>query len=206
MWGDLTMWSRVPSTRRACLALHFTLSFTLAACGGDGPVRTSFPPASFEYLTRLQLNVATVDYAPLPPPGPLDDIAPLPPGPSLLQLARERLTAAGNAGHATVTVSDATLVRAGDRLLGSMALRVEVFGADETRLAFTEAQVRRQATGIGRDTRGALYDLVRQMLDDMNVELEYQARQNLRDQLQTPQTAPAPAPVEQQDLGAPPSL
>jgi hypothetical protein len=51
--------------------------------------------------------------------------------------------------------------------------------------------------------RSALYDMTKQMLDDMNVELEFQIRRSLRDNLQSTTTAPAPPPVEQQDLSAP---
>lgn len=177
----------------------------LAGCGGDAPLRTSFPPLRSDYLTPLALNVATVDYAGLPPPGPLDDINPAPPGPALLQLARDRLSAAGASGRALVTVTDATVARGGDTLAGSMGLRVDVSGADGSSAGFAEAKVTRRLVGVGPDLRGALYDVTKQMLDDMNVELEYQLKQNLRDYLQVPQTAPAPAPVQQQDLGAPPS-
>ena len=113
-----------------------------------------------------------------------------------------RLSAAGSGGRALVTVTDATVARGGDTLAGSMGLRVDVSSGSST--AFAEAKVTRRLVGVGRDLRGALYDLPKQMLDDMNVELEYQLRQNLRDYLQVPQTAPAPPPVQQQDL-APPS-
>jgi hypothetical protein len=43
------------------------------------------------------------------------------------------------------------------------------------------------------------------MMEDMNVEFEYQVRRSLRDWLQEPTTAPPPPPVERQPLG-PPSL
>ena len=45
----------------------------------------------------------------------------------------------------------------------------------------------------------AWYDLTKQMLDDMNVELEFQIRRSLKDYLQTTGTAPTPAPVQKQD-------
>ena len=190
----------MPLSRRLVLLLPLWA----AGCGDDAPLRTTFPPLRSDYLTPLALNVGTIDYAGLPPPGPLDDLDPAPPGPALLQLAHDRLSAAGTGGRALVTVTDATVARSGDALAGSMGLRVEVSGADGGSAGFAEAKVTRRVVGIGRDLRGALYDVTKQMLDDMNVELEYQLRQNLRDYLQMPQTAPAPAPVQQQDL-APPS-
>ena len=53
------------------------------------------------------------------------------------------------------------------------------------------------------DLPAALYDMTRAMMDDMNVEFEFQARRALRDWLQSAEAAPAPAPVQQQDLPSP---
>ena len=85
-----------------------------------------------------------------------------------------------------------------------MALRVDVMTADGTKAGFAEARVSRSRTGLGRNLQGPLYDITKQMLDDMNVELEYQLRLSLRDYMQTAAPAPAPAPVQQQDLPPPP--
>ena len=191
----------MPLSRRLALLLPLAA----AGCGDGPPLRTTFPPLRSDYLTPLALSVASIDYVGPPTPNPLDEIDPVPPGPALLQLARDRLSAAGSSGRALVTVSDATVARGGNTLAGSMGLRVEVFDGGANRVGFAEAQVTRRVAGIGPDLRGALYDLTKQMLDDMNVELEFQLRQNLRGYLQVPQTAPAPAPVQQQDLDAPPS-
>ena len=190
----------MPVPRRMALLLPLWA----AGCGGDAPLRTSFPPLRSDYLVPLALNVASVAYADLPPPNPLDELDPTPPGPALLQLAHDRLSAAGAGGQALVTVTDATVARGGNVLVGSLGLRVEITGADGSSAGFAEAKVTRRLVGVGPDLRGGLYDMTKQMLDDMNVELEYQLRQNLREYLQMPQTAPAPAPVQQQDL-APPS-
>ena len=176
----------------------------LAACGDDGPPRT-YGPLSYSYLTPLQLNVASVDIADLPSPGPLDATSPLPAAPSLRQMLQDRLSAAGSAGRAVVTIEDARIARGGGGLDGAMAVRLDIVAADGTRAGFAEARVARRADGVGRNLRGALYDMTKQMLDDMNVELEFQLRRSLRDYLQTTTTAPGPAPVEKQDLAAPAS-
>ena len=190
----------MPLPRRLLLLLPIWV----AGCGGPPP-RTSFPPLRSDYLTPLQLNVATVEISPLPAPNPLDDLNPAPPGPALQQLARDRLVAAGAGGRALVTIDDATIARGGDTLVGSMRLRLDVTAPDGANAGYAEARVTRRLAGVDQDLRGALYDMTKQMLDAMNVELEFQLKQNLRTLLQTPQTAPAPAPVEQQDLGPPPS-
>ena len=174
----------------------------LAACGGDGPPRT-YPPLRYDFLTPLRLNVATVDIAPLPPPGPLDGTAPIAPSAALRSLAEDRLTAGGSSGRGLVTIDEARVVRAGGGLDGTMGMHLDILAADGTRAGFAEARVTRRVGNVGRDVRGSVYDLTKQMLDDMNVELEFQIRRSLKDYLQTTGTAPTPAPVQKQDLGAP---
>lgn len=191
----------MPLTRRAALLAPLLLP-GLAACSDDA-VRQDFPPLRYDYLTRLQLNVADIDYGDLPPPGPLDGIDPAPPGAGLQQLVRDRLIAAGSSGRAKVVLAEARIVRDGDGLDGAMGVRVDIIAADGNQAGFAEARVARRTTGMGRDLRGALYDFTKQMLDDMNVELEFQLRRSLKDYVQTTTTAPPPAAVQRQDLIAP---
>jgi hypothetical protein len=181
--------------------LFLALPVWLAACGSEPPPRTDFPPLRFDYLTPLRLNVGSIEVAPPPPPGPLDAMNPAPPGPALVQMAQDRIAAGGSSGRAVFTVDDATIARISGGLEGTLAVRLEVLNPDGSRAGFAEARVSRRAVGIGRDLRGALYDLTRQMLDDMNVEFEFQVRRSLRDWLQEATTAPLPAPVQEQDLG-----
>ena len=185
--------------RRGALLLALGSAGGLAACGGE-PARQAFPPLRYEFLTPLQLNVASIQYAPLPPPNPLDAGAPAPAGPALRQMAEDRLVAAGSSGEAVVTIEAARIARTADGLDGVFALRVDVLTAEGGRAGFAEARVTRRDAGIGRDVRAAAYEMTKQMLDDMNVELEFQLRQSLRDYLQSTTVAPAPAAVEQQDL------
>ena len=190
-------------TRRMTLLSPVLLScFVLEGCGDDAPPR-DFPPIRYDYLTRLQLNVGAITYGEPPPPGRFDAISPVPLGPALRQLAQDRLTAGGATGAALVTIEDANIVRGGDGLDGSCAIRLDISGAEGKPAGFAEARVTRHVSDPGRDLRGALYDMTKQMLDDMNVELEFQIRRSLRDVLQSMTVAPAPAAVQQQDLGAP---
>jgi hypothetical protein len=118
-------------------------------------------------------------------------------------LIEDRLTAAGASGTAIVTIETAKIIRGGGGLQGTAAIRLDILGADGGKLGFAEARAGRNITGIGSDLRGALYDLTKQILDDMNVELEFQLRRSLSAYLQTTAPAPAPAAVQQQDLSAP---
>jgi len=127
---------------------------------------------------------------------------------ALRQMAHDRLAASGNSGQARFVIEDASILAGPGRLDGSMAVRLDVGTSDGTRSGYAEAKVVRSITG-GPDQadggRQAAYDLTRRMMDDMNVELEYQIRRTLRDYLlATSLTAPAPGPVQSQDLAPPP--
>ncbi len=174
----------------------------LAHCGSDGPPR-SYPPLRYDFLTPLRLNVATIDVAELPSPGSLDSASPTPLAASMRQLAEDRLSAAGSSGRALITIDEARITRGDSALDGALAMHLDIMDADGKRRGSAAAGVSRRKTGVGRDLRGAVYDITKQMLDDLNVELEYQIRRSLKNELQVTSTAPAPAPVQQQDLSAP---
>ena len=139
-----------------------------------------------------------------PPPGPLDALDPAPPAQALLQMARDRLFAGGSLGPGGVRDRPG-LDPAGPRRArrATLAVHLDVLTSDGNRAGFAEARVSRQAIGGLYDLRGALYDITKQMMDDMNVEFEFQLRHSLRDWLQTTGTAPPPPPVQEQNLPAP---
>ena len=188
-------------TRRALLLAPLLL----AGCAGEPPVARTFAPLSYSYLTPLRLNVGAVDVADAPPPGPAEASSPAPLGQALRRIGADRLAAGGPTGRAVFVVDEAAVTRAGNTLDGQAVAHLEILGADGARAGFAEARVSRRVAGVGRGAayQGALYDLTRQMGDDMNVEFEFQVRRSLREYLQDPTTAPAPAPVEKQELTAP---
>lgn len=183
--------------RRAALLLPWAV----AACGGEASSRP-MPPLRYDYLTPLRLNVAAVDVGDAPPPSPVEALSPAPAGATLRQMALDRLAAGGISGRAAFVIDQAQVGQSPGGLSGLLAVHLDILGADGARAGFAEARVSRSSTADG-DLRGALYDLTRQMMDDMNVELEFEIRRSLRDWLQDPTAAPPPAPVEQQDLPSP---
>jgi hypothetical protein len=196
-------------SRRA--ALLAALSAGLAACVQATPPDT-FAPLSYDYLTKLRLTVVAIDidnaYSPKTVTNGehMEAQAPEAPETALRRMAQDRLVAGGNGGHAVFTIEDASLVRIGDRYEADFAVHLDVTSADGTRSGYASARVTRTRQindYTPEGTRRELYALTKAAMDDMNVELEYQVRKSLRDYLQTPSSG-APAPVEQQDLAAPP--
>lgn len=190
--------------RRAALLLPLLA----AGCAGDDPPppppRVDAGPLRYDHLTPLRLNVGAVDVPDAPPPGPLDALNPSPPGRALRRMAMDRIGAGGSTGRAVFAIDDASIVQSGSNLAGVMAVHLDILGPDGERAAYAEARVARQAPmPRSAGLSAALQDMTRAMMDDMNVELEFQVRRALRDWLQLAETAPAPAPVQQEDLTPP---
>lgn len=199
---------------RAAGALFVAAALLLAACSGPPPPEPIYAPPSYTYLNPLRLEVGAVEVADDWTPGP-DDVgvfSPVRPLDALHRMATDRLGAAGSAGRAVLRIENASIRRAGDRLMGDLAVRLDIVGPDGAPRGFATAEVTRTATLPDEDMlRQALYTLVNDMMRDMNVELEYQVRRSLGHWLVGTALpgAALPAPVEQQPLpppGAPPPV
>ncbi len=186
------------------------MALPLAACGGDEKPR-SFAAPDYSNLRKVELNVANIDIDEHDPPVDARDmslLAPNKPADVLREMARTRLVPNASSGHAVFTVEQASVVLQRDKLLGNMAVRLEVSTSDGLRTGFAEARVT-QTHDYENDgpnaTRAALDDLINQMMTKMNVEFIYQVRRSLRSYLMTtPTDAPAPSqPIQSEDLTAP---
>jgi hypothetical protein len=128
---------------------------------------------------------------------------------ALREMAQDRLVAGGNSARAVFRIENASIIQiGGDRFDGHLDVMLDIFNAENVRTAYAEAQVSRAISGTGTDPeemRQTLYTLTRQMMDDMNVEFEYQLKHALHEWLQdnSPSSGAVPAPVEAQPLAAP---
>jgi hypothetical protein len=186
------------------------LPLIAAGCASDDPPM-SYPPVSYDYLTKLRLNVASVDIddslAPSRDSRDLSRFAPITPVNALRQMAQDRLVAQGSSGRAVFVVDDANIIQVRDRYEGRITAHLDVATSDGARSGYAEARVSR-SSAIGKDgpnaTRAALNALVTQMMSDMNVEFEFQVRRSLRAYLTTTTpAAPAAPAIQTEDLLAP---
>lgn len=205
-----------PSRRTARLPMLLLLAcplLPLAACEEAPP--TSFAPLRYDYLSVLRLNVAsisTVDNGvPGSVPGDISANAPTPPDQALLRMAADRLMPAGSTGSAVFTIDRASILHLpGGSLEGEMDVHLDIVSANGQRTGYAEAHVRRDFSAGSGDSDGNgnadspahLYDLTKQMMKDMNIELEFQVRHHLADWLVDTAGA-GPGAIQQQSLGMP---
>ncbi len=206
--------------------LLLTLPLLAAACTTTQDT-TPLPPLVIGYghLTPLRLNVSAIDIVPVPAGAMsrVDQPSPRQPPEEVARMGRERLFADGSTNTARFIVEQASLLRetvgqsgmfttAPARFTCTLRCRVEILGEDGRRAAFASAEVRRVFTLRDPSPAGAIAraadQIVRQSMDDLNVELEFQTRRALRDWLRTAPRAPRAEDVQREDLtpgGAAPS-
>lgn len=209
--------SRTPSRARLRAGLALAALLGLSACGGEhaeAPPPENFEPLKFDYLTKLHLRAGSIDVADNSVrlgPSDLASQSPVPPAQALTDMAHARLFAAGLTGRAEFSIDQASIIAAPNgELDGQLLVHVAVFAPDGTRAGFAQARVAKVAPppppeSEGPSLRARLYGLTRQMMDSMNVELEYQVRHDLGAFLESdavvpgrvtaaPLDNPAPAP------------
>jgi len=165
-----------------------------------------FDPLRYTNLPPIQLNVASIAIEQrFVPAGVGPDVSnqdPVPPAEALKAMANDRLQAFGTANKAVFAILDASMTRQNDVLIGSMAVSLIIMDDSGTQLGFAEARVQSRRTGELNHIRTVLYDLTKNMMNDMNIEFEFQIRHSLKTWL-TNSAAPD-TPVEQAPLEAPP--
>ncbi len=178
------------------------LPLVLAACGGAPP---EYPTLRYTYLPPIRLNVASIsvrqDYVPSGLPPDVSQLDPEQPVDVLRRMAADRLQAFGPAGRAVFVIQNASLLQDGDTITGTFAVRLDIYTSANNRVAYAEARVARSHSGHVDDMHQLLYDMTKGLMDDMNVQFEYQVVHSLGDWVAP--VGGGPTPVRQQLLGAP---
>ncbi len=202
-----------PVRRRAVLLAALLAASCASETPPVAPGAGNFPPLDFSYLLPLRLNVATVEimqlFVPSGQPPDVTPLDPVQPVAALRLMAQQRLRAEGATGRAVFVINDASLIRQGELITGTMSVELDIFTSGTTRAGYAQATVVRQLTGPVGDLSMALYQFTREMMDQMNVEFEYQVRHALADWLLPAGAVPspvqaAPLPPQPPDALAPP--
>ena len=193
--------------RRIFLFASVLAAPLLPGCAEEAPP-ASYPPPSYDYLTTLRLNVGRIEiddsWAPRGAARRVEHLAPVTPREALRRMAEDRIVAGGNAGRAVFVIEDASIIRGPRNYEASLAVRLDMADDAGNRLGQATArvvQVRPVRGESERAVRDELYAFVRELMNEMNVEFEFQIRRAMRDALQTTSTsAPEPGPVEAESL------
>ncbi len=170
------------------------LPMLLVACGDDvqpSPKRGNFPPLRYGYLPPINLNVQRVEMAEgfTPPPpenGEIIALSPIDPVETLFAMARDRLRPVSTGGVATFKILLTSISRRGGALYGALAVRLDVRDADDTNSGYAEARVSTDRGGPVSDQKEVIYEMLKSMMEEINVELEFQIRKSLRSWLVEP--------------------
>ncbi len=169
--------------------LPLVLLAALSACGDSPPPPPqTFPPLDYSYLPPIRLNISNItvqnNYVPDPDAATLLGEDPEPPANALTAMLQRRLVANGTPGNGTATVETASIEQVNGNYVGSMTVRLDVASADGRKTGFTEASVSvtkpvPDADASQNDIQAALYGVTKQLMDAMNVQLQYQIQQNM---------------------------
>ena len=159
------------------------------------PAPEEQPPLRYSYLPPINLKVARLDigtdFTAPDGDGEVSGSSSVRPEDALKTMARDRLKTSGGKGIATFQIQTASIARKGTVLSGVLAVRLDLRGGDNDATGFAEARVTANKTGPIADQRAAVYDMTKSMMDDMNVELEFQIRKELKAWLVEPKQEPA---------------
>lgn len=207
--SDKTRFSRQVMRRTTMLSALAAITL-IAGCSSSDNAMTAFPPYQYGYLNQIHLNVATMQVADHAAPGsvPGDESAkaPIPPDQALTQMAQQRLVAAGQSGSAVFTIDGASIVHEpGGTLNGKMDTHLDIQSSTGQQMGEVEAHVTRSMkpdlSKGDADSRANLYEITRQMMQDMNVELEFQIKNKLKDWLVDAGGMPTAAAIQTESLG-----
>lgn len=168
----------------------FILIAELAACGGNSPPPPPqvFPPLDYSYLPPIVLNISNItvqnDYVPDAGAATLIGEDPEAPANALSAMLQHRLVANGTPGNGVVTIENASLEQVGGNYVGVMTVRLDVASQDGLKTGFTEASVSVTQTAPDSDAdqnqvQAVLYGVTKQLMDQMNVQLQYQIQRNM---------------------------
>lgn len=183
--------------RRAVLFLPLLA----AACGDDepvrGPSRRDFPPLRYGYLPPIPLNVQRIEMAEdFVRPAGEDELTDATAAETIFAMARDRLKPMTANGTGMFRILTASVALRRDMLTGVLAVRLDLHNDNDSNTGFVEARVTATKTGSIGNRRAAAYDMLKTLMDELNVELEFQIRSKLRGWIfEPPVQTPSPPPT-----------
>ncbi|CAI3927543.1 unnamed protein product [Commensalibacter communis] len=194
----------------ASALLLMTPLIGLTACSSDDP--KTFAPLTYDYLTPIFFNVGQINVQNLAEnqkyPRDVTNLSPVLPAAALENMAKTRFQARGSSGNATFIINRASLQEQGHNgIYGQMDATLDIFDSSNKKVASVAASVNHTYnidSSKGAASRKAnLYDATQKLMQDMNVELEFQIRKHLGNWIVDATGTPVTGSIQTQDLGKP---
>lgn len=194
----------------ASALLLITPMIGLTACSSDGP--KTFAPLTYDYLTPIFFNVNHITVQNLAGdqkyPRDVTNLSPVLPATALSNMANTRFQARGSSGNATFTINRASLQEQGHNgIYGQMDATLDIFDSSNKKVASVTASVNHtyniDSSKGDANSKANLYDATQKLMQDMNVELEFQIRKHLSNWIVDATGTPISGGVQTQNLGAP---
>lgn len=185
---------------RRCAFMALFAATLLAACSTP-PDRPATPPLTHDRHPPVNLDVGslTVEQVYMPPmQAPhVEHLAPLGPAEAVRNWAKQRITTSGESGRATLTIADASIkevpldteggltgfftTEPAAKYRGRVAVRLETEMPGQTGEIFVRAErvVGMQEDATLNERRQIWYDLVRDLMADLDEQFEETARRRL---------------------------
>lgn len=185
------------------LSFAALLASLLTACGGSPPPPPQvFAPLTYNYLPPIVLTVANItyqnNYVPDAAAATLIGQDPAPVADTVMAMAQHRLVANGTPGTATFNLDTASIEPIGDNYVGNISVRLNVVSADGRKTGYTEAAVSVTQSAPDSDAdpnqvQAVLYSITKQLMDRLNVQLQYQIQTNMGSWVSYSKNAAVPA-------------
>lgn len=166
--------------------LWLSPAITLTACSHKDI--TEYAPLTYDYLTPIFFNVEQINIrdqsASNQYPRDISNLSPTPPALALNNMANNRLKARGNSGYAVFTINRASLQESSDdAVYGQIDIQLDIYNKSNKKVGSIQISTNHtyQTDHHKGDlnSRANLYDITQKMMQDLNVELEYQIRNHL---------------------------
>lgn len=182
----------------------------LTACSHDEP--KTFAPLTYDYLTPIFFNVSQMDVQNLPEnqqyPRDVTNLSPILPATALQNMANTRFQARGSSGKGVFTINRASLQEQGHNgIYGQMDATLSIYNNNNQKVASVQASVNHtydiDSSKGAASSKANLYDATQKLMQDMNVELEFQIRKHLGNWIVDATGTPVSGGIQTQDLGKP---
>lgn len=175
----------------------------LSGCSDTQPPET-FSRPDYSYLPSLYFNVGQLN---ITNQAPIDDKniaeqSPTPPASTLTLMAQQRLKTTGATGTASFAITQANITKQAHHILaGTLSIKLTVDDPTQQHHGQITATVHQERSISSKlSQQRNLYALNQSMMDDMNVEVEYQIRKHLSDWLTDATGTPLNGQINSQDL------